>query len=607
MSPRVVGGLERLGLILLGVALERLSSPPGPAPWLVLAGDAPFLLLLWHRGGERWKRWAYGYGVARYAAALYWLGQVGWFQYVGAVLLLSLTWLVWGAVLRWLVKRGAPYVLSVGVTAVFQEMGQAYLLVTGGMPWPARSLAFTASENLTASASVFGAYGLSFLAAIASAWVSGLLSLVRAAPAERPRLLARLGRTGAVIALLGLLAWWRGGIRVASVEDRIASGACITTKPLVVVQGNVPQSMKHSAVPGDSQRILERHERLTRQELERLLDHRTPALAVLWPETMVPWPFPDARLARRFPERWQDEFTVVERLREAATPPGATTRYLLGVNRYFEGASGRHDEFYDHDSADSLVFVDVALVPKDAPVPDDADPAWRPPWELANGVHDKRVLVPFGEYTPFVRWFSVLKKIKEEATGIPELTPGSSDAKPFLLDFAPPEKPGAQTRTVTAGTIICFEIAYPSACRDWRRRGAAVLLNAGNYGWFGDTRMPYEVLALARLRAAECAATVVVAGNTGPSAIVDPAGRVRTLLDVGGRRHYVEGVVSGPLYADPDWRTAYVLWGDIPWFCAGLVVLGLAVLPRSRRRGKAPSPETPGSGVADATPDGGAS
>lgn len=584
MSPRWRGTLERLGLVLAGVGLEWLATPPGPAPFLQFVADAPFLLLLWHRGGENWKRWAYGYAAAKFAVGLYWLAVVGWLQFLGPVFLLSWTYLAWGGLLRWLVRQGAPYLFAVGVTAVFQEMAQAYVVVTGGMPWPARPLALAAYENLAAFSSVFGAYGLSFLAALTSAWVSGLPSLLRLRGEARIGAGRRLSTSGAVVAVLILLAFWRGGVRVASVDDRIASRDCITTKPLVIVQGNVPQSMKHSGDPGEMQVVLERHERLTREELERLLDHRVPALAVLWPETMVPWVFVDARLAKRFPGAWLDECTVVHRLKAVASPEGATTQYLIGVNRYFEGKSGAKDHLYDHDCADSLVFLDASKASEVPPEPRADDPGWRPPWEHEDGVHDKRVLVPFGEYTPFVRWFPALKAIKEETTGIPELTPGPADAKPFVLDWAPQEKGGRKNRPIAAGTIICFEVAYPAACRAWRQRGATVLLNAGNYGWFGDTRMPHQVLALAKLRAAECAATVVIAGNTGPSAILDPAGRVRTLLTSDGRINGFEGAVSGPVYADPDWITGYVRWGEVPWFAAGFAVLGLALLGRRRRR-----------------------
>src|SRR5207244_1074312 len=144
----------------------------------------------------------------------------------------------------------------------------------------------------------------------------------------------------------------------------------------------------------------------------------------------------------------------------------------------------------------------------------------------------------------------------------PEITPGASDQPPFLLTMAPPAKPGLENRKVLAGTVICFEIAFPARCRAWRREGATVLLNAGNYGWFGDTGMPAQILALGRLRALELNVTVAIAGNTGPSAIIDPAGRVVAQVVRDGKTQFVEGSCEGPLWSDSGYATTYTIVGD---------------------------------------------
>jgi apolipoprotein N-acyltransferase len=582
VSARARGAIERAALVVLGTALFWLASPGGPAPVLAFAADAPFLWLLWHRGGERWKRWAYLYGAARFAAGLSWLAVVGWSQFVGAVLLLSCTYVAWGGALRWAMRRGAPWFLTVGVTAVLQEMAQAYLVVKGGMPWPARSLALTAFDGLVAFSAVFGAYGLSFLAAITSAWVSGLPAAVRRSPHRGP-ILRRLVVSGLLVALLLAAASLRGQIRISTVEGRISSGASVTTRPLVVVQGNVPQSLKHSAVADDANVVQDRHERLTLAELYRLADRRLAPIAVLWPETMVPWPFLDVRLAARFPDAWTNQVTVIDRLKHVAVPGEPPPRFLLGVSALLEGREGPQPALDDQESRDSLVFLEPELSPEVPPVPQPADATWRHPSVL--GRHDKRVLVPFAEWTPLVGGITPIRRWKEQVTLIPELTPGDADEPPFLLDTVGPFRPGGANRPVLAGTIICFEIAYPAACRSWRNRGATILLNAGNYGWFGDTRMPLEILALARLRAAECAVTVVIAGNTGPSAIVDPAGRVDTLLEEGGRIHHFEGAVSGPLWSDIEDETFYARWGDLPWaVVTAFLLLGLYLQRRRLRR-----------------------
>jgi apolipoprotein N-acyltransferase len=581
---RVRGTLERSGLVALGVGLDTLSMPPGPVPALVFAADAPFLWLLWHRGGERWKRWAFLYGWVRFAVGLRWLVEVHWAQVVLAPALLAVTVLLWGGAIRWLARRGAPFPLAVALTAVLQEMAQAHAVVSSGMPWPCRSLAFTAWEPLTAASCELGAYGLSFLAALSSAWVSGLPAALRPSPWRRVHA-ARLVSAGIPVLLLLGAATWRGSVRVGSVDARIASGEAFTTRPLVIVQAAIPQSLKHPTdeAVGAEQEVLSRHVDLTRRALEELHDHRVDPLAVLWPETMIPFPFLDPALAVRFPSEWQSESNVIGHL-ASAVPRGMSARYLVGVNHYFRGKTGDHERLGEYDCHDSLLFLDASEATSAPIVPDPGNPLWTPPWEMPDGRHDKVILVPWGEYTPLGGVFPPLEGIRRLVAEIPEIAPGDPDQRPFLVEWAPPRRPGLDSRRVMAGTVICFELAFPARCREWRQAGATILLNAGNYGWFGDTGMPAQVTALAKLRAAELNVTVAIAGNTGPSQIVDPAGRVTAQVLVDGKTHHVQGTCAGPLWSDADYRTTYVVLGDAPWLAGGVVLFAWALL-RGRRRG----------------------
>jgi apolipoprotein N-acyltransferase len=217
------------------------------------------------------------------------------------------------------------------------------------------------------------------------------------------------------------------------------------------------------------------------------------------------------------------------------------------------------------------------------------------------------VLVPGGEYTPFGDVLPPLRAFKEYLSPIPELTAGSREVAPFLVDTQPPadrRRGDVKNREVSAGTANCFEIAFPAFCRTWRERGATVLVNAANYGWFGDSGMPAQILAIGRLRAAELAVTVVMAGNTGPTAILDPAGRVRSQVSGGpggAKTQYVEGWCAGPLWSDAR-ATAYAAWGDVPWFLASGLVLLWCLRPRPRRPDAlpaeaAPAPPGPSAGL----------
>ena len=97
---------------------------------------------------------------------------------LGASFVLALTFLAWGGLIRLLVRRArAVAARGAACTAVLQEMSQTVVMGTTGMPWPCRTLAFAAWPSFVGAASVLGAYGLSFLAALVSAWAAGLPSL----------------------------------------------------------------------------------------------------------------------------------------------------------------------------------------------------------------------------------------------------------------------------------------------------------------------------------------------------------------------------------------------------------------------------------------------
>jgi apolipoprotein N-acyltransferase len=119
-----------------------------------------------------------------------------------------------------------------------------------------------------------------------------------------------------------------------------------------------------------------------------------------------------------------------------------------------------------------------------------------------------------------------------------------------------------------------------------------VLLNPGNYGWFGETGFRSQIAALARLRAAELAVTVVMAGNTGPSAFYDPLGRtfgrfqgLDTTTDepAGGvETTYRQGYAHATIRAAQGGTTVYARIGDAGWWLLALGSL-LVALIRGRR------------------------
>jgi apolipoprotein N-acyltransferase len=183
-----------------------------------------------------------------------------------------------------------------------------------------------------------------------------------------------------------------------------------------------------------------------------------------------------------------------------------------------------------------------------------------------GGRYDKIHLVPFGEYVPYKPLFFFAGNLL--------------DGLPFI--------PGTQRVLFDDhgrkyGAFICYESIFGDEIRQFAQRGAQVLVNVSDDGWYGDTSAPWEHLDMVRMRAIENDRWVLRATNTGVTASIDPYGRVVDQMP----RH-----VRGALLARfnfIDGTTFYTRHGDwIAWICAVLTgALVAGSLLRSRRRGTA--------------------
>ena len=170
----------------------------------------------------------------------------------------------------------------------------------------------------------------------------------------------------------------------------------------------------------------------------------------------------------------------------------------------------------------------------------------------------KMRLVPFGEYVPFegrVPWPAWL-------------VPGSIDGvagegrRLFGLASGP-----------TLATLICWGNLFADMVRHAVTDGAGLIVQLTNDSWFGPTAAPRQHNLASVLRAVENRIPVVIASNTGPSAILDPWGRVLAEVPT----LFAEGVAIAdvPLGGPP---ALYTRWGDAFAFTmAAVAALGLAL------------------------------
>ncbi len=175
------------------------------------------------------------------------------------------------------------------------------------------------------------------------------------------------------------------------------------------------------------------------------------------------------------------------------------------------------------------------------------------------GHYDKQYLVPFAEHTPFAG----LDLARREFGRIRVFAPGAAT-------------PPLPTRAGPAGILVCNEAMYPEVAAARAGEGAAYLVNPSNDSWIAKPKWARMMFDLVRLRAVEQRRWLVRASTSGPSAIVDPFGRVRVRSEP-GVREVILGVIR-PQRA----LSIYARVGDLFAFaCTAAVAAGIALRGRN--------------------------
>jgi apolipoprotein N-acyltransferase len=173
-----------------------------------------------------------------------------------------------------------------------------------------------------------------------------------------------------------------------------------------------------------------------------------------------------------------------------------------------------------------------------------------------RGKYFKRVLVPFGEFVPFPwlkRWIGILNEL------------GGIDAGESRQELF-------KTPLGLAAPSLCYEATFQNLARLDAQRGARLIVNLTNDGWYKDTWGPDQHFGTNVFRAVENRVTVIRAANTGISGVIDPWGVVTARLGLGER-----GRLSAEIPALDEFpgRSFYAHCGD--WF-GNLVLLLSAAL-----------------------------
>lgn len=168
--------------------------------------------------------------------------------------------------------------------------------------------------------------------------------------------------------------------------------------------------------------------------------------------------------------------------------------------------------------------------------------------------YDKQRLLPFAEYFPFAS----VDLLRREFARVREFVPGR-------------DTPPLPTAAGPTGVVICNEAMFPRLVTARVRAGARLLVNLTNDSWLGDVQYSAQALDMARVRAIEQRRWLVRASTSGPSALVDPVGRV-TAETAAFSRGTIGGTVAPETVVSP-----YARWGDVfGLVCAAAVVVALA-------------------------------
>ncbi len=313
---------------------------------------------------------------------------------------------------------------------------------------------------------------------------------------------------------------------------------------VAVLQGNIEQGVKWS--PHWRDRTLAIYERLTRQAAAQ------GARLVVWPETALPGAL-------------EADAALVERVASLARE---TRAWLVIGGVGLEWGEGPRPRRY----FDSAFAVD--------------------PEGRIRDRYDKSHLVPFGEYVPLRDLLGFF--LRSVARGIAP-SDVAAGARPRSVVVAPGGGEG-----FPIGVVVCFELLFPDLVRRFAADGGELLLGITNDAWYGRTGAPYQFLAITALRSAETGLWTARAANTGVSAFIDAAGRVREQTPI-----FEEGLLVGdvPRHPSPRSATFYVRHGDLFALLCWLCVAGFGA-SAWRRRVASRAPRVPMSDSPPAGPSG---
>ena len=571
-----------LAAIVSGI-LCTACFPPFNQTWLCWIALTPLIAAVWFSGKNSRRRWLHdlclGYvaGIIFFTAAFSWLSALGilfenfWLH--GLSLLLSiylgLNFAFWSWFCGLLRPRAAPTEAAVDTAAhpaaskwssMLERAGRtapapktpwlrstsnlrlAFLLASAwvahewirgwlftGFGWNGLGIALHANWPLIQIAEFTGVGGLSFMVVFANVIaLTTVRRLILEARAQAMR--PHYDFTLTMAAIVGVLGF---GVHIAQNPP--------PEKPFRVaaVQANIPQQQKF-----DSQftgKIFDQFTRLSELALLRggcstcsvdesnpPSDPGPPLDLLIWPESSMPSPVLQDEQSHQF---------VVN------LSASTTTDLLLGTLDVEEGRD-----------------YNAALLVSDA--------------GQNVQIYRKIHLVPFGEYIPLRHSFPLF------AIAASKWVPGDFAAGKDYTVFR------LTNRDVQVAPLICFEDTIGELTRQFVLKGANLLVDITNDGWFLHSAGSQQHLLNAIFRCVETRRPMVRAANTGVTCFVNGFGRVMQPLQDASGSTFAEGVLTGEIGVPTEHElTFYTQHGELfAKVCTCVTLIAIVVMIFLRRR-----------------------
>jgi apolipoprotein N-acyltransferase len=534
----------------------------GPVAWLALA---PICLLAKIPHRTRWM-----YSTLFVTSLIQWLAIFQWMRLGDAMMYPA--WILWCVYLGFylptfvalsrtaVLRFRVPSVVAIPLIWVALEYARAHIFT--GAAW--YFLAHTQYQwlEMIQISDITGAYGVSFVIAMMSAGLAGLLPAkwlqkLRLLPQQTEETTAEISAKNRRRQILAVAFCMTIFATVLGYGYIRRSQADFQPGPrIALIQGNFTTSLKTDPRQAGQIKIL--HETLTGQTVLHQPD------LIVWPETMFRYPLMQieenlsdekvAELAKGNPtdvRRYsKDVHQALSRMSQQAG-----TALMIGIDTTELTADGRH-------RYNSAAFV----TPKHG----------------VKGRYDKMHLVVYGEYMPFA------ETTKYFIPNLPDpgLTHGKS-ASVFTY------------RNWRFSPVICFEDTVPHLVRrvvkatakaDPQGRPVDCLVNMTNDGWFHGSSELDQHLITAVFRSVECRTPMVRAVNTGVSAVIDGDGAIvepEVFIDGDGQGRnsmrdpetgrWHKSLNSAIVHTVPldNRRSLYVQWGD--WFAGGCALFAMGI------------------------------